>query len=305
MVALKGALIFISLILSFFRFIFGSGGVAGGTIFKFGDAFVQVDFGRFTPFVGVAVVAGLVGIGRCVAGLAGNLAFTAVVEGEGVPGQFGRGPGRCRMTADTVGAEKTNMNLRFFMTACAFGRGSGQNLIGVAVNTINLSVAAIEDKVVGMVEGVHQGITAVMTGETILTQQGGMVGGERRLACRVAVKTIDQLGRELLFQMTVETFDFRFIKVFFMSGQTEIGQAVVLEVCQGQQGDVGVPAFVFGVAVFTAGGIVQTAVQSQAALPLFGNRLVARFAPFGRNALPGGMTKAAIPLKFRMIVETP
>jgi hypothetical protein len=103
--------------------------------------------------------------------------------------------------------------------------------------------------------------------------------------------------------VTVLAFDFRFVEVGFMPNQTEIGQPVVFKVSEGQQGNIGVPTFVFGVAVFAAGGIVQTAVQPQPRRPFLGNCDVASFAAFGRNALPGGVALAAFLLEFGMVIE--
>ena len=279
--------------------------MAGGTILKIGDAFVEVDFGRFSLFVSVAVVAGVFIIGVGVTGLAGNLPFVPMSEWESMAGQFGRGPGHRCVTAGTVCAEKAGVDVWFLMTARTFSRGPGSYLIGMAVNAIDIGVAAVQNEIIGMVKGVYEGVTAVMTGETIFAKQGGMVGGELRLAGGVTVKAVDQFGRELLFQVAVEAFKLRFIKVLFMVGQAEIGQAVMFKIGQCQQGDVGIPALMFGVAVFTAGSVVETAVEAQIALPLFGNGLVAFFAAFGRNTLPGGVTKPTIPFKFSMIVEAP
>jgi hypothetical protein len=103
--------------------------------------------------------------------------------------------------------------------------------------------------------------------------------------------------------VAVLALNFRFVEVGFMPNQAEIGQPVVFKICQGQQGNIGVPTFMFGVAVFAAGGIMQTAMQSQSRRPFFGNGYMAGFAAFGRNALPGGVALAAFLLEFGMIIE--
>jgi hypothetical protein len=60
--------------------------MAGHAIFKVGDTLINMGFGRLLRVMFVTVVTGILRIGLGVTALAGNLAFAAVVEGEGVTG---------------------------------------------------------------------------------------------------------------------------------------------------------------------------------------------------------------------------
>jgi hypothetical protein len=77
--------------------------MAGDAIFKFGNALVEMNFGRFSSLMGVAVITGVFGIGLGVAALARYLALVAMLKWEGMASQFGWRPGRCGVTADTIG----------------------------------------------------------------------------------------------------------------------------------------------------------------------------------------------------------
>jgi hypothetical protein len=106
-----------------------------------------------------------------------------------------------------------------------------------------------------------------------------------------------------IFQVTILTFNGRFVEIFFVAGQAEVGQPVMFKVREREEGNIGVPSFVFSVTAFTASGVVQTAVQPLPTAPLLSNGNMTGFAPFGRNALPGGVALATVLFKFSMAVE--
>jgi hypothetical protein len=164
------------------------------------------------------------------------------------------------MAADTISPEQTGMNVRLFMTANTLRWCSGNNLIGMAVDAVYGGVGSFQGKEIIMIEVIYQGVTAVMTGKTILAEQGSMIRGEIGLSLSVAVNTIYQIGVKLVLQMTIGTNQLRFVKIGLVPGQAEIGQAIMFEIGQRQKRDIGVPSFMLSVAGFTAAGVVQTAV---------------------------------------------
>jgi hypothetical protein len=222
--------------------------MAGNTILKLCNAFFNVFFGRIFGFMFVAVVAGIVSIGFGMTGLAGYLAFIAMIEREGVAGKFGGRPGCCGVAADTIGSKQAGMDLRFGMAANTVGRRSGNNLIGMAAGTIHFRMSPFEGKEIIVVEGVDQGVTAVVAGKAVLAEQSGVVGCEIGLALCVAAYAINQVSHKLLLKMTVGTCQLRLVKISLVFGQTEIGQAVVFEIRQGQKGDIGIPPFMLRMA---------------------------------------------------------
>jgi hypothetical protein len=61
----------------------------------------------------------------------------------------------------------------------------------VAAVAVYVCVSAFQDEEVVVIEGVDQGVTAVVTGRAIFAKQGGMIGGEIGLAGGVTIKTVD------------------------------------------------------------------------------------------------------------------
>jgi hypothetical protein len=66
--------------------IFQPGWVAGSAVFKVGNAFIEVDFGRFGRFMSMTIIACVFIIRRRMAGLTRNLAFIAMIQREGMAG---------------------------------------------------------------------------------------------------------------------------------------------------------------------------------------------------------------------------
>jgi hypothetical protein len=60
--------------------------------------------------------------------------------------------------------------------------------------------------------------------------------------------------------MAVHTLYGRLVEIFLMFHETEIGQAIVFKVSQRQERNVCISTFMFRVAIFAAGRIVQSAV---------------------------------------------
>jgi hypothetical protein len=277
--------------------------VTGDAVFKLGDAFIYMFFGNLGRFMFMAIIAGIFGVSFGMAGLAGNLAFIPMIQREGVTGQLGRGPGGRGMAAHTIRPKQPRMNGRFFMAANARGRRPGDYLVGMAVGTVNGRMSAVQDKEIAVVKTVDQRIPAIMTGKTIISKESGMILRELRLAGGVALYTGYHCRVKDIFQVTILTFNGRFVEIFFVAGQAEVGQPVMFKVREREEGNIGVPSFVFSVTAFTASGVVQTAVQPLPTAPFLSNSNMTGFAPFGRNALPGGVALAAVLFKFSMAVE--
>jgi hypothetical protein len=151
-----------------------------------------------------------------------------------------------------------------------------------------------------MIKGIHQCIPAVVTGQAVIAKQAGMVGREIRLAGRVTLNAVNQIGHQTLLQMAVMTGHLRFVKIFLMAGQTKICQLVMLKVVQAQESDIGFSPLMFRMAVFTAGSIMQTAVQPFSIGPLSSNFHMTAFTSLCGYALPGCMALAALSFKFGM-----
>jgi hypothetical protein len=164
------------------------------------------------------------------------------------------------MTANTIQAKQPDVDGRFLMTAGAVGWCAGQNGVGVAFGALYFDMGTIQDKEIVMIKGIHQRIPAVMTGQAVIAKQAGMVGREIRLAGRMTLNAVNQIGHQTLLQMAVMTGHLRFVKIFLMAGQTKICQLVMLKVIQAQERDIGISPLMFGVAVLAAGGVVETAV---------------------------------------------
>jgi hypothetical protein len=74
------------------------------------------------------------------------------------------------VAADAICPEQTGMNGRFFMASGTFRGRSGNNLGGMASITRCFGMGAIQGKEIVMVEGVDEGVTAVVTGKTIFAK---------------------------------------------------------------------------------------------------------------------------------------
>ena len=106
---LRGGSIIIPI--SIFRFIFAACGMAGGALFQFGgtDAFFTMIFFHVSLFVFVAIVTGVLIKSNRMAGGAGNFAFIAVRQGEGMLQEAGRLPGNGGVAGGAIQAKKAGM----------------------------------------------------------------------------------------------------------------------------------------------------------------------------------------------------
>jgi hypothetical protein len=78
------------------------------------------------------------------------------------------------------------------MTSGAFCRRSGDNLLCMAISTVNHSMSTIQVKEIIVVKGIHERVSAVMAGKTVLAKQGCVIRREVRLARCMAVDAVYQ-----------------------------------------------------------------------------------------------------------------
>lgn len=247
------------LIILTLRFALQAGGMAGDTIGIICDAFLQVYFAHFVFRMGMAVCAGVFHIVAEMAGLAGDLPFTTVIEREVVGVQFSGCPGGSTVANLTLQAELPGVDGRFCVAVGAGARCRLELLSGVAALAGGFKMCAIQDKNEIMVEvaGFAAPLVALQTGRT---EEVGVFGHKNGVGLGVAGLAIYGCDGVNGFFVAIVAGHLCAVEVGLMGHQAKAGEAIMVKLAQSHLCNRSVTPGVVGVAGLAAGGVYQVAV---------------------------------------------
>ena len=177
--------------------------------------------------VTIVTIAGVFCIVRHVARFARNLTLVTVVKMKNVPSQYGRRPGRYRMTARTIEAKLTHVDVWFLVAGHTFAGRAGKKLVNVAILALGRVVCSIQDKDLVVGESEHA-VIAIVTTDTLLTKTFRMFDYDIRGSVRVAGDAVDPRSTESVLSMTVRASNRRFFATVLVTEQTKAGQSPVI-----------------------------------------------------------------------------
>ena len=194
--------------------------------FNRADVFLQVlllDVGRL---VLVAIEAGIPGIGGSVASGAGNVAFSAMIQREGVLHQTSRLPGLGRVAVGTIGSKQSGVNSWFGVAGYTLRRPSFKFTPGMATSAGSFQMGACEGKDLSVVFDGETGhsVKAIMAGEAVGAIGICMQRHERWIGLTMAAGAGGQDRREVaLLEMAGDTGHWLFRVIMLVPDQAELG----------------------------------------------------------------------------------
>lgn len=244
------------LVVFMFRFVFQSGRMAGDTISIISNAFFQMDFAHFGFRMRVAIGASVCYVVASMTGLAGNLPFIPMIQGEGVGVEFGGCPGSGAVAKFTLQTELTGMNDRFLVTVGTSAGRVLELLPGMAVLAGCFDVCPIQDKSQIMVK-VARFAAPLVTFQAGCAKQVGMFGHKNGVGLCMAGLAIYSLDGVNGFLVAIVAGHFCAIEVSLVGHEAEPGQAIMVELAEGHLGDRSVAPGVVGVAGLAALGVYE------------------------------------------------
>ncbi len=223
----------------------------------------------------VATITGVICVNRGMAGLAGDLSLTSVIEGECVALKLRRGPGKRGMAKSTLKTKEACMDLGLSMAAYTFTRYPFPQVVLMTGHTFDLGMAAIQDEKLVMVEIAHP-INAIVAIQTGCTELRDMRIHENSILPCVAIETNADLELIQAVRMTGRAGDWRVAIICLMSGKAEVRLVSVIELLLIEQGR-------------APGGGVVAAGAIQGEKPGMSCRLLMAIDAFSRDAFkPSG-----------------
>ena len=184
-------------------FAFSAGGVAVDAVFE-GVDLVLVVKGPHLLLV-MAGVAGVLGVGVFVAGLAGEVgANVGMVDQEGMGLEFSWEPGDCGVTAFALEAEEPGVYGGFFVAALAVLGSASEGLVVVASTAGQVGVFAIEGVDLGVFE-VGVAVVAVMAFEAVRAEGIDVVCQLVMVFSSVAGDAVQGVGGEAVLAVAALT----------------------------------------------------------------------------------------------------
>ena len=170
-----------------------------------------------------------------------------MVQGKGVAGEQGRGPGGGLVAADAVLPKHAGVEFWLFVAGGAVTRCAAKHLPHVAAFARGVGMDSFERENVVMVKAGQLGvpIVAVQAG---LAELVGMGGHHGRVGVAVAVGAVDGIGGKAPVDVATVAGEFDVVGVVAVGFQAKAGELLVVDVGQGEDGDVGLAALVFFVA---------------------------------------------------------
>lgn len=155
----------------------------------------------------------------------------------------------------------------------------------MAVEAIDGGVGFFKGEDGGVVEVGHL-VYAIVATQTGVAKQGDVFVYEQAVDVGVTGDAVEFFDGKTAVYMTILASDGRTIDVALVFRQTEPHIVGMIEIIDGEGGDVGIGSFVIGVAALTIFALEKTAVQPCFCLSFLGDGEVAIFAPFGGDAVP-------------------
>jgi len=244
----------------------------------------------------MALIAGISGVGLQVTGLAGQLFRRAVLQRKNVPGQVGRRPGFCGVAASAICAKLLAVNVWFPMAGGACAGCAGISLVGVAIAAVCCGVSALQGKKLVVVKTGHP-VLAIMAINAACPIRFDVPGGELVVFVSVAGEAVERIAGNPILAVAAFAGKRAALVINLMVDQAKVGQPGVVNINKGKGGNIGLMAFVFGVAILALlNG--DAAVHAIAGGSLAGHVHVAILAAGIGDAVDGDVAVGALLLKF-------